>query len=225
MQERSVILLSGGLDSTTALAMAISMKHEVHAISFDYHQRHRIELDYAKKIANSFKIVHKILKLDNSIFAGTSLVDQNMNLENGKDVRSSQIPNTYVPARNILFLTYALCYAESLNMDNIFIGITAEDGSNYPDCRAEFVSAFQQMANIGTKRGRIGTPIKILTPLINMRKSAIILAGARLGVDYSITNSCYNPDILGRACGKCLSCTLRKNAFLEAEVPDVTRYR
>ncbi|HEY1405017.1 MAG TPA: 7-cyano-7-deazaguanine synthase QueC [Spirochaetota bacterium] len=225
--KKSVILLSGGLDSATVAAIAIHEGFSLHAISFAYGQKHHVELDAARAIAERYKMAdHVVIPLSPIVFKSSSLsslsageVPKDRNVESEKD-----IPSTYVPARNILFLSYALSFAETISAGDIFIGVNALDYSGYPDCRPEFIAAFQQMANIGTKAGVEGKGITIHAPLINMTKSGIIRLGTTLGVDYSITHSCYDPDPAGLACGRCDSCLLRKKGFIEAGIKDPTQY-
>jgi 7-cyano-7-deazaguanine synthase len=226
LSRKAVVLLSGGIDSATTLAIAKSSGFEVYAISFRYGQRHVFEIAAARKIAKKIGVKkHFIMDIDLSSFGGSALTDdipvpKEDKLENiGKD-----IPVTYVPARNIIFLSLALGWAEVLGITDIFIGVNAIDYSGYPDCRAEFIEVFEKTANLGTKMGVEGNRIKIHTPLITLSKAEIINKGIELGVDYSLTHSCYDPDEEGRACGKCDSCLLRKKGFNEAGVKDPTVY-
>ncbi|QED23739.1 7-cyano-7-deazaguanine synthase QueC [Candidatus Deianiraea vastatrix] len=211
--KKCVLLLSGGLDSVTTLALVNSQKYDVYAISFLYGQKHSIELEYAKHNAEVFKVKHKIFDMRsafsdfNSSLLGVGEISKTGVIDDG-------IPNTYVPARNIIFLSIALGYAESINAKEIFIGANAIDYSGYPDCRPEFIESFQKMANIGTTFSN--GELKIQTPLIAMKKSEIIKLGLSLGVDYSKTISCYSPEN-GKECGKCDSCIIRKKGFEEAE--------
>jgi 7-cyano-7-deazaguanine synthase len=219
MTKRAVVLLSGGLDSATTLAIAIAQGFETHALSFDYGQRHGIELDAARRVAGALGVkAHHVAKIDNQIFAGSALTDD-------ADVPKSRtdfdgIPVTYVPARNTIFLAHALAYAESIGASEIFIGVNALDYSGYPDCRPEFIRAFERMANLGTKAARF----KIHTPLIDMTKAQIIRRAAELDVDLALTHSCYDPSPDGRACGLCDSCQLRRKGFREAGMEDPISY-
>ncbi len=221
------MLLSAGVDSTTTLAIAQSQGYEAYAMSFSYGQRHVLELERARQIAEKMKVKkHIIVNIDLRAFGGSALTDD---IDVPKD-RSDQeigtgIPITYVPGRNTIFLSFALAWAETLGIDTIFIGVNALDYSGYPDCRPEYIEAYQRMANIATKAGVEGkSQLKILTPLISMTKAEIIQKGAELEVDYGLTLSCYEPDDLGRACGLCDSCLLRKKGFAEAGVADATVY-
>ena len=226
MSKKAVVLLSGGIDSATTLAIAKDSGYEVYAISFRYGQRHGFELEAAKKIAEQMDIVkHLIMDIDLSSFGGSALTDK-INVPKGQKVESigEEIPVTYVPARNLIFLSLALGWAEILGCTDIFIGVNAVDYSGYPDCRPEFIKAFEKTANLGTKIGVEGSKIKIHTPLISLSKAEIIKKGIKLGVDYRLTHSCYDPDDKGRACGRCDSCLLRKKGFKEAGVEDPTVY-
>ena len=227
MKKRAVVLLSGGVDSTTTLAIAQSQGYEVYAMSFRYGQRHELELDRARQIAATMKAKeHIIVNIDLRAFGGSALTDE---IDVPKD-RSEQeigtgIPITYVPGRNTIFLSFAMAWAETLEIDTIFIGVNALDYSGYPDCRHEYIEAYERMANMATKAGVEGkTALKIRTPLISLTKAEIIQKGSGLGVDYGLTLSCYEPDDLGRACGLCDSCLLRKKGFAEAGVTDTTAY-
>ncbi|MCB1173107.1 MAG: 7-cyano-7-deazaguanine synthase QueC [Leptospiraceae bacterium] len=215
----AVILLSGGLDSATVLAMAHAQQYQLHTIAFDYGQRHRIELERSRRIAGKYNCDHRELRIDPGLFLGTALVDPKLNVPD-YDPSSTGIPITYVPARNALFLAHALSLAESLQAAAIFIGVNALDYSGYPDCRPEFITAFQAMARLGTRTGLAEKAIRIETPLIQMSKAEIIRTGAALGVDYGLTSSCYNPDLVGRPCQKCASCALRAKGFAEAGLLD-----
>jgi 7-cyano-7-deazaguanine synthase len=226
MQRKAVVLLSGGIDSTTTLVIAKSQHFQVFAISFRYGQRHALELDCAKKIASHFQVEkHLIFDLDFRKIGGSALTD-NLEVPKLRDLSkiAAEIPVTYVPARNIIFLSIALGWAETLDVFDIFIGANVLDYSGYPDCRPEFISAFESMANLGTKAGAQGKRFKIHTPLIKLTKAQIIRKGNELGIDYSLTLSCYDPVPNGRACGTCDSCQLRKKGFLEAGIPDPTSY-
>ena len=218
---KAVVLVSGGLDSVTALAIAQSRGFECHALSVDYGQRHRSELDAAKRVAAAAGVSIKVLPLDLRAIGGSALTDDiDVPVEG-----TSGIPVTYVPARNTIMLSLALAYAEVLDADDIFIGVNAVDYSGYPDCRPEFIEAYQQMARLATKAGVEGAKMTIHTPLIDLTKAEIIRQGLELGVDYSITVSCYQADGNGSACGVCDSCRIRKAGFSAAGVPDPTRYR
>ncbi len=219
---RAVVLLSGGLDSSTVLAMAIDMGYEVHALSFDYGQRHSRELESAKRIAEYYKVPHKIIKIDLRQIGGSALTDDIDVPERSEEEIGGGIPITYVPARNTILLSYALGYAEVIDADAIFYGANAIDYSGYPDCRPEYVEAFEKCANLGTKRGVEGKPIKILAPIINMTKADIIRKGMELGVPYELTWSCYRGG--KKACGKCDSCILRLKGFMEAGYEDPLEY-
>lgn len=225
--KKAVILLSGGLDSATVAAIAKNQSYDLYAISFRYGQKHEVEISYAKKIADFFEIKHHIIiDIPVQIFQSSSLTKaSNIDVPKKRDVENvDDIPSTYVPARNILFLSYALAFAESINCHKIFIGVNALDYSGYPDCRPEFIDAYQAMANVGTKAGVNGQKIIIETPLLKLKKSEIITRGTELGVDYSITHSCYDPDLEGNSCGECDSCLLRKKGFEDAGVADPTTY-
>lgn len=227
IQRKAVILLSGGLDSATTAAYALHEGYVLDALSFSYGQRHSVELDSAKKLAALFNIKqHICVPIPAEIFASSSLsLASGMDVPKDRDVAAAHdIPSTYVPGRNILFLSYALSYAESIGSCDIFIGANALDYSGYPDCRPEFIRAFESMAQLGTKTGVEGGHVSIHAPLLSMRKSDIIKLGVSLGVDYSLTHSCYDPAPDGAACGRCDSCLIRKRGFLDAEVADPTRY-
>lgn len=222
--KRAVVLVSGGLDSATALAIAHEQGYACYAISFDYGQRHKCELESAKRVAQSLGVVdHKLIKLNMNDIGGSALTDENIEVP-GNGLQEG-IPVTYVPARNTVFLSIALGWAEVLQAEAIFIGVNAVDYSGYPDCRPEYIEAYQQMANLATKRGIEGHPITIHTPLIQLSKAEIIQQGNRLGVNYGLTLSCYAPDAECRACGRCDACRLRKAGFEAAGIPDPTRYR
>ena len=221
--KKAVVLLSGGLDSATVLAMAKAEGYECYALSFDYGQRHSAELNAAKQVAVSFSAMdHKVLHLDLDIFGGSALTDTNIDVPTTPD---EGIPVTYVPARNTIFLSMALAWAEVLQADDIFIGVNAVDYSGYPDCRPEFIQAYETMANLATKVGVEGHHLSIHTPLIDMSKGQIIQAGIKKGVDYSLTVSCYAADKEGKACGECDSCRLRRKGFEDAGVADPTKYQ
>lgn len=226
---KAVILLSGGLDSTTLLAIAEYEGFELYSLSFSYGQRHKLELISAKKTAEIMGVVkHLVLNIDLKAIGGSALTD-NFEVPKNRSPRQMRaaIPITYVPARNTIFLSYALSWAEVLGAQNIFIGVNAVDYSGYPDCRPEYIAAFEKMANLATKVGvesPASTWFKIKTPLIHLNKAEIIKKGISLGVDYSKTLSCYDPSPEGLACGRCDSCLLRKKGFKEAGVPDPTLY-
>lgn len=225
-ENSAVVLLSGGIDSTTTLAIALANGYQVRTISFDYHQRHYQELKAASKIARTMDVIeHLIFPIDFGPIGGSALTANIKVPKNRQESEmSTQIPITYVPARNTVFLSVALAWAEALGAGSIFIGANAVDYSGYPDCRPEFIEAFQTMANLGTRTGIEGARIIINAPLVHMTKAQIILEGIRLGVDYSMTLSCYDPDELGRACGECDSCLIRSRGFADARIPDPTRY-
>ena len=222
MAKRAVILTSGGLDSATVLAMAHGQGAECYALSFDYGQRHRAELAAAARVAAGVPgAIHKTVGLDLRGIGGSALTDDAIDVP----VEPTEgIPVTYVPARNTVFLSIALGWAEVLEASEIYIGVNAVDYSGYPDCRPAFIEAFESMAATATKAGVEGNPIKLCTPIINLRKADIIRAGIELGVDYSLTISCYQATDSGLACGVCDSCRLRRQGFEEAGVPDPTRY-
>jgi 7-cyano-7-deazaguanine synthase len=220
----AVVLVSGGLDSATCLAMAREEGHRCYALSFAYGQRHGTELQAASRVAAALGAAqHRVMSIDLAAFGGSALTDTSIAVP---EQAASGIPVTYVPARNTVFLSLALAWAEVLDARDIFIGVNAVDYSGYPDCRPEFIAAFEQMANLATRAGVEGTErIRIRTPLIDLSKAEIIRRGAGLGVDYSMTVSCYQADELGRACGRCDSCRLRRKGFEAAHVDDPTRYR
>jgi len=217
ISRNAIILLSGGLDSTTVLAMAKEQGFTLHALSFRYGQRHVQELQAASAIARSFAVAeHRIVEMDLTVFGGSALTDSQLAVPKGRDEATigTGIPITYVPARNTLFLAYALAWAEVLPARDIFIGVNALDYSGYPDCRPEFIGAFARMANLATRAGtEDNEPITIHTPLITMSKAQIIARGLALGVDYAMTNSCYDPLPDGHACGQCDACVLRQKGF------------
>ncbi len=229
MTDKAIILLSGGIDSTTAMAIAKSKGKEIYSLSFRYGQRHSIELEASKKIAQSLGAKeHKIIDIDLRQFGASALTDE-IDVPKHESVeeieKQKDIPITYVPARNTIFLSYALGWAEVLKANSIYIGVTAVDYSGYPDCRPEFIEAFEKMANLATKTGITKEAVlKIDTPLINLSKAQIIQTGSKLGVDYSITISCYDPDLKGRSCGRCDSCLHRIKGFKEAGIKDPTSY-
>lgn len=223
----AVVLLSGGLDSTTTLAMANDQGFISYALSFSYGQRHSIELEAAQRVADSLGVErHVIADIDLRTFGGSALtadVDVPKH-ENAAEV-SADIPSTYVPARNTIFLSFALAYAETVGAKDIFIGVNALDYSGYPDCRPEYIEAYEKMANLATRAGVEGSLLKIHTPLIALTKAQIVEKGLALGVDYSITSSCYDPDQAGRPCGHCDSCLLRLRGFAEAGLADPLLYQ
>lgn len=219
---RAVVLVSGGLDSTTVLAMAQSQGYECYTLSFDYGQRHRTELVAAEKLSASMGArAHKTVVLDLRTIGGSALTDDAIDVP---EQESEGIPITYVPARNTVFLSIALGWAEVLKANDIFIGVNAVDYSGYPDCRREYISAYEKMANVATKAGVEGQSLRIQTPLIDLSKAEIIRQGIALGIDYADTISCYQANASGHACGKCDSCRLRQQGFADAEVEDPTLY-
>lgn len=221
--KRAVVLLSGGLDSATVLAIAKSQGYDCYTISFDYGQRHRAELNASTLLSERLGAVeHKVINIDLTVIGGSALTDTNIDVPHE---HQEGIPVTYVPARNTVFLSIALGWAEVLNAEAIFVGVNAVDYSGYPDCRPEYIAAFEKMANLATKSGVEGQPLKIETPLIDLSKQAIIERGIALGVDYSLTVSCYEADENGRACGECDSCRFRKQGFEQAGIDDPTRYQ
>jgi len=220
LTKKAVVLVSGGLDSVTALAIAQEQGYECFALSVDYGQRHHSELDAAKRVAAAATVPLKILPLDLREIGGSALTDDIQVPER----ETTGIPITYVPARNTIMLSLALAYAEVLGADDIYIGVNAVDYSGYPDCRPEFIKAYQQMARLATKAGVEGGEMTIHTPLIDLTKSEIIQTGMGLGVDFSMTVSCYQADGEGQACGVCDSCRIRKEGFSAAGIPDPTRY-
>ncbi len=222
MTQKAVVLLSGGLDSSTVLAKAKADGYEVYALSFDYGQRHDSELDAARRIAAAEEVVeHKIVPMNLRTIGGSALTDASIDVPTEE---TEGIPATYVPARNTVFLSIALGWAEVVDADAIFIGVSAVDYSGYPDCRPEYIAAFENMANLATKRGVQGQSVKIVTPLINLSKAQTVELGVSLNVDYSMTVSCYQADEDGLACGVCDSCRLRKKGFEDAGIADPTRY-
>ena len=223
MQKKAIVLLSGGLDSITVLALAKQQGYNCYALSFDYGQRHNAELAAAAQIALDYQVEdHKIIKLGLGSIGGSALTDAHIAVP---DTLQTGIPVTYVPARNTIFLSFALGWAEVLNLRDIFIGVNAVDYSGYPDCRPEFIKAFQQLANLATKAGVEGGHFTIHTPLISLSKAEIITQGVALGVNYQRTVSCYSSDEQGRACRVCDACRLRKAGFTEAGIADPTRYQ
>jgi 7-cyano-7-deazaguanine synthase len=223
MNEKAIILLSGGLDSITVLAEAKQNGYESYALSFEYGQRHNAELKAASEIARQYQVKeHKIIKIDLATIGGSALTDQNIEVPS---TPQEGIPVTYVPARNTIFLAFALGWAEVLKARDIFIGVNAVDYSGYPDCRPEFINGFEKLANLATKAGVEGRDFKIHTPLIDLSKAEIIKLGTRLGVDYKMTVSCYSADEKGRACRVCDACRLRAFGFKEAGLNDPTQYQ
>ena len=224
-RKKAVLLLSGGLDSTTLLALAASQGHAIHALSFRYGQRHEVEVAAARKIASHYGVVqHVVTDIDLRVFGGSALTSD-IDVPKNRVV-DEEIPVTYVPARNTIFLSFALAWAEVLGASDIFIGVNALDYSGYPDCRPEFIAAFQEMARIATRAGVEGgeSPVMIRTPLIEMSKREIIELGLSLGVDYSMTTSCYDPSPTGEGCGECDACQLRLKGFADAGSADPARY-
>ncbi|AMS31969.1 7-cyano-7-deazaguanine synthase [Betaproteobacteria bacterium UKL13-2] len=226
LSPRAVVLLSGGLDSATVLAMAIAQGYETYALSFDYGQRHQVELVAARRVVTALGAKqHRILNFDLTQWGGSALTDRSLDVPESP---SEGIPVTYVPARNTIFLSLALAWAETLGANSIFAGMNAVDYSGYPDCRPEYVAAFQTMARLATRAGVEAadnqSQLTIRTPIIHMSKADIVKAGTALGIDYGITVSCYQADAEGRACGRCDSCRLRREGFDAAGIPDPTRY-
>ncbi|MDA9296191.1 7-cyano-7-deazaguanine synthase QueC [Porticoccaceae bacterium] len=223
MSKKAVILVSGGLDSTTVVAMAKSQGYDCYTLSFDYGQRHRSELVAAQKISELMTVhAHKVVKLDLGSIGGSALTDSSIAIPESE---TTGIPVTYVPARNTVFLSIALGWAEVLGANDIFLGVNAVDYSGYPDCRPEYIKAFETMANLATKAAVEGQKLSIHAPLIDMSKGQIVQAGLALGVDYSNTVSCYQASLEGQACGKCESCRLRRQGFEQAGIKDPTRYQ
>ncbi len=216
----AIVLLSGGLDSATVLAIA-SQKYNCHALSFNYAQRSLSEIHAAKLLTESFFASHQIIQIDTGVMAGSALTDDTIAVPEGA---TEGIPVTYVPARNTLFLSYSLAVAEVMSSQDIFIGVNAVDYSGYPDCRPEYIHAFEVMANLATKAGVEGKKMTIHTPLIDISKADIIRKGSELGVDYALTVSCYQANAQGEACGSCDSCQLRRKGFEEVGISDPTRY-
>jgi 7-cyano-7-deazaguanine synthase len=224
--KRAVVLLSGGLDSTTTLAIARAEGYQTYALSFDYGQRHQIEVEAARRVANALGAKdHRVAKIDLRIFGGSALTDDvDVPKQRSKAEIAHGIPVTYVPARNTIFLAYVLAWAEVISAADIFLGVNAIDYSGYPDCRPEFIQAFETVANLGTKAGLEGRRFQIHTPLIKFSKAEIIRKAVELGVDLSLTHSCYDPSQEGVACGECDSCLLRVKGFREAGIEDPIRY-
>jgi len=220
--KRAVVLLSGGLDSATTLALARDRGYVCHALSLDYGQRHAAELAAAKAVARQLEAVeHRTVRIEFGPFGGSALTDPDIPVP---EALAEGIPVTYVPARNTVMLSLALGWAEMVHAEAIFIGVNAVDYSGYPDCRPEFIDAFQRLAEVATRQALEGHPVRIEAPLLHMRKAEIVLLGTRLGVDYALTVSCYQADAAGLACGRCDSCRFRQEGFLAAGLPDVTRY-
>jgi len=217
---RAIVLLSGGLDSATVLAIA-GQEFDCHAISFDYAQRSLSEISAARELADSYAVSHQVIRIDDGVMAGSALTDQSIAVP---EESTEGIPVTYVPARNTLFLSHALAVAEVRSSQDIFIGVNAVDYSGYPDCRPEFIRAFENMANLATKAGVEGNHLTIHVPLIDKSKAEIIEIGTSLGVDYALTVSCYQANEQGEACGQCDSCQLRRKGFEDAGISDPTRY-
>lgn len=227
MKKKAIVLLSGGLDSTTTLGIAANEGYDCHAITFRYGQRHEAELACAKKIAAHFGVRdHVIVNIDLRAFGGSALTsDLDVPKNRNASEMSDGIPSTYVPARNTIFLSFALAMAESRGIRDIFIGVNAIDYSGYPDCRPEYIAAFQTMGNLATKASVEGDPFAIHTPLIDLQKADIIKRGLELGIDYAMTCTCYDPDLEGNACGQCDACSLRLKGFAQNGIKDPAAYR
>jgi len=225
--KHAVVLLSGGLDSTTTLAIAIAQGYATYALSFDYGQRHKIEIEAARRVVKSLGVKeHRVVEIDNGLFGDSALTDEVVDVPKSRPEEeiSAGIPVTYVPARNIIFLSHALAWAEMIPAGHIFLGVNAIDYSGYPDCRPEFIAMFELLANIGTKAGIEGRRFQIHAPLIKMSKAQIVSKAIELDVDIALTHSCYDPTPEGRACGQCDSCQLRRKGFREAGVIDPIKY-
>lgn len=224
---KAVLLLSGGLDSTTLLAVARRDGFDVHAMTFRYGQRHANEIDAARRVAACFGVQdHVVADIDLGTFGGSALTSDSIDVPRDRDVGERGVPVTYVPARNTIFLAFALAWAEVLGAADIFIGVNALDYSGYPDCRPEYIEAFERMANLATRAATEGSLLlRIRAPLINLTKAQIVQLGTSLGVDYAVTQSCYDPDASGAACGHCDACQLRLKGFAEAGISDPARYR
>ena len=224
--KRAVVLLSGGIDSTTTLAIAMAEGYEAYALSFDYGQRHQIEIEAARRVANSLGAKeHRVAKIDMRIFGGSALTDDlDVPKKRSETEIAHGIPVTYVPARNTIFLAYALAWAEVIPTGHIFLGVNAIDYSGYPDCRPEFIEAFETLANLGTKAGVEGARFRVHAPLIKFSKAEIIRKASQLNVDLSLTHSCYDPSPEGLACGQCDSCLLRLKGFSEVGIEDPIQY-
>ena len=227
MSKPAIVLLSGGLDSTTVLAMAKDQGFTPYALSFRYGQRHIVELAAAKRVADALGVErHVVADIDLRVFGGSALTSEvDVPKHDSADELAADIPVTYVPARNTIFLSFALAYAETVGASDVFIGVNALDFSGYPDCRPEYIHAYEAMANLATRAGVEGSKLHIHTPLIQMTKAEIVRAGLDLGVDYGLTSSCYDPDSEGRPCGHCDSCLLRLKGFAEAGVTDPLEYQ
>jgi 7-cyano-7-deazaguanine synthase len=225
-EKKAVVLLSGGLDSTTTLAIAQRQGFDVYAMTFRYGQRHEIEIEAAQRIAKQMQVTRQIIvDIDLRVFGGSALTGEfEVPKQDSIEQMTREIPLTYVPARNTIFLSFALAWAEVLASKDVFLGVNALDYSGYPDCRPEYIQAFQQMANLATKAGVEGNGMTIHAPLIHLTKSQIIAQGTALGVDYSLTTSCYDPNPEGRACGHCDACLLRQRGFDDLNMPDPTQY-
>lgn len=222
--KKAVVLLSGGLDSATCLAIALKEGFECYALSFAYGQRHNVELDAAKKLAEAYGVKdHIVVDINLRAWGGSALTSSDIDVPDSGT--TTDIPPTYVPARNMIFLSFAAAWSETLNVKDIFIGVNSIDYSGYPDCRPQFIDAFTKCANLGTKASDEGWQYQIHTPLQQLNKAEIIKTGHQLGMDYSLTHSCYNPSPDGLACGKCDSCDFRKKGFADAGIPDPTRYQ
>jgi 7-cyano-7-deazaguanine synthase len=222
---RAVALASGGLDSSTAIAIALKQGFEIHALSFDYGQRHRCELDAARRVIKSLGVKNHIIAAIDLRAVGGSALTADIAVPKSRNMDLEEIPATYVPARNTIFLSFALGLCEVLQAQDIFIGVNAVDYSGYPDCRPEFIEAFEKLANLATKAGVEGNAsYRVHTPLLRLTKAQIILAGTEAGVDFSLTHSCYDPSPEGLSCGACDSCVLRRKGFDDAGVPDPTKY-
>jgi len=224
---KAVVLLSGGLDSATVLAIARREGYDCHALSFSYGQRHAAELENAARVARAMNVTdHRIANIDLRLFGGSALTDDiEVPKDNDIEAMGTDIPVTYVPARNTIFLSYALAFAEVIGATDIFIGVNALDYSGYPDCRPDYIQAFERMANLATRMGVDGNALRINTPLISMTKAQIIRRGTELGVDYGLTLSCYDPDTQARACGHCDACLLRLKGFEDAGLTDPAAYQ
>lgn len=222
-----MVLLSGGLDSTTVLVIATSKGFRCHALTFSYGQRHVSELESARKVAEWANVAsHTLVEFDMGIFGGSSLTtDAPVPRDRARSEMGNDIPSTYVPARNTIFLSFALAHAEVIGAADIFLGVNALDYSGYPDCRPEYITAFEHMALLATRAGVEGQRLRIHTPLIDLTKTGIIQLGTELGVDYGLTSTCYDPDASGAACGRCDACTLRLDGFAHAGIPDPVRYQ
>ncbi|MEL6796157.1 MAG: 7-cyano-7-deazaguanine synthase QueC [Planctomycetota bacterium] len=227
MAERAVVLVSGGLDSAVTLAIAKNAGCECHAISFDYGQRHRVELEAASRVTNAARVAsHTVVPLDLRIFGGSALTDtMDVPKDRDADTMADGIPITYVPARNLMFLSLAVAHAEVIGATSIYLGVNAVDYSGYPDCRPQFITSFEETANLATKAGVEGGSLAIHAPLMHLAKHEIVQRAADLGVDLSVTVSCYDPDLRGHACGRCDSCQLRRAGFEQAGISDPTRYQ